>query len=174
MTDLGIATLSAEVAGGGSQALLANAARALTVADVAARADLALIVTALNNVLVELGQKLESGQAVSVSNLPATQPVSATALPLPAGAATQTTLAAVLDALAVSTAIKRQKTHVEFLPSSAAPTTIYKGYAPPGTADIVALWTIQRFIFTGTTAIDETWSSTTAVWADRATTVAYT
>ena len=122
MTDLGIATLSAEVAGGGTQALLANAARALTVADETARADLALIVTALNNVLVELGQKLEPGQAValdsatlaalesitaavtgsvSVTNLPATQPVSATALPLPAGAATQTTLAAVLAALAL-------------------------------------------------------------------------
>ena len=122
MTDLGIATLSAEVAGGGPQALLANAARALTVADETARADLALIVAALNNVLVELGQKLEPGQAialdaatlaalesitaavtgsVSVTNLPATQPVSAAALPLPAGAATQTTLAAVLAALAL-------------------------------------------------------------------------
>ena len=112
MTDLGIATLSAEVAGGGTQALLANAARALTVADETARADLALIVAALNNVLVELGQKIEPGQAVAldaatlvaleninavvsgtvaVSNLPASQAVTgpltdaqlrATALPV--------------------------------------------------------------------------------------------
>jgi len=74
----------------------------------------------LTALLTELGQKLEPGQAVAldaatlaalenitaavtgtvaVSNLPATQPVSATALPLPAGAATQTTLAGVLAAL---------------------------------------------------------------------------
>jgi hypothetical protein len=36
-----------------------------------------------------------SGSSVSVSNFPATQPVSAASLPLPAGAATETTLAAI-------------------------------------------------------------------------------
>lgn len=43
--------------------------------------------------------------SVSVSNLPATQPVSAAALPLPSGAATETTLAQVRDAIKAQIAL---------------------------------------------------------------------
>lgn len=69
----------------------------------------------------------------------------------------------------VAAAYRRTKKHIEFIPSSAAPTTIYTGYAAPGTADSAAAWTIQRIVFTGATAIDETWTTVgTAVWDNRA------
>lgn len=72
--------------------------------------------------------------------------------------------------VATTPALPRQKKRIEFIPSSAAPTTIYTGYAPNGTADSAASWTIQRIVFTGTTAIDETWTAVgSAVWANRAT-----
>lgn len=49
--------------------------------------------------LVTSSNPLPVSGSVSVSNLPATQPISATALPLPTGAATQTTLASILTAI---------------------------------------------------------------------------
>ncbi len=70
----------------------------------------------------------------------------------------------------VASAYRRTKKHIEFIPSSAAPTTIYTGFASPGTADSDAAWTIQRIVFTGATAIDETWTAVGAgVWNNRAT-----
>lgn len=56
------------------------------------------ILTALANLQSELNQKLETGGAVDVT-FPATQPISAAALPLPTGASTETTTAAILAKL---------------------------------------------------------------------------
>lgn len=102
---------------------------------------------------IDAGIPVGLGQAVMASSMPVT-------------------LASDQPTIPVSTA-SRQKKHIEFIPSSAAPTTIYTGFAPVGTLDNAAAWSIQRIIFTGTTAIDETWSPAGSVWNDRATTVTY-
>lgn len=83
-TDLGQATLVAQLPDTSLAALKADAAQALMVDDVTARASLVSILSAL----------------LAQATLAQTQPVSATSLPLPTGAATQTTLASILTALA--------------------------------------------------------------------------
>ena len=121
---------------------------------VESKQDEAIII--LNALLTELGQKLETGQAIALD------------------AATLTSLENITAVVSGTVSVSnlpggRQKTHVEFIPSSAAPITIYKGYAPVGTLDSAAEWTIQRFVFTGTTLIDETWTAVgTASWTNRA------
>jgi hypothetical protein len=70
-------------------------------AGAATQATLALVVTALGTLLTELQNKadLSETQPVSGTFYQATQPVSAAALPLPSGAATQATLASLLTEL---------------------------------------------------------------------------
>lgn len=81
------------------------------------------------------------------------------------------TVDGVVSTLSTDESPERLKKHIEFIPSSSAPTTIYTGWASPGTADSAAAWTIQKIVFTGETAIDETWSAAgSAVWDDRAST----
>lgn len=75
---------------------------ATSAAQATGNTSLSSILTALSDILTELGQKLEAGQSVVVSSAPttavtgtffqATQPVSATGLPLPSGASTEATL----------------------------------------------------------------------------------
>lgn len=134
------------------------------------------IVSALGSLLTELAQKVEDGGTVSLSAASLAALESISAVVSGTVALDASTLAALesINAIVsgtVSTSV-RQKKHVEFVPSSAAPTTIYTGTAPVGTSDAAASWTIQRFVFTGATNIDETWSAAgSAVWNDRASTV---
>jgi len=83
-TDLGQATLVAQLPDLSTTPLKADVAQALTVADTTARTLLSTIAAFLD----------------AMATLGETQPVSVASLPLPTGAATQTTLAAVLAALA--------------------------------------------------------------------------
>lgn len=86
--DLGSATAKMEAV----RALLAAALTVNLPAGAATDASLQALRTAL-------GSPLQGGGAVSVSNWPATQAVSAAALPLPLGAATEATLGAIRTAL---------------------------------------------------------------------------
>ena len=71
--------------------------------------------TTLASILTALGTPAQAGGSVSVSNFPATQPVSATALPLPSGAATsalQTTGNTSLASILANQTNSTQKTQV--------------------------------------------------------------
>lgn len=74
-----------------------SSGRSLAVQDPASRAHLADLVAAL-------ASKLAEGGTVEVGNFPATQPVSAVSLPLPAGAATEVTLGTLLTQLTLAVA----------------------------------------------------------------------
>lgn len=80
---------------------------------------------------VELGAaSLAALESVSVSNMPATQPVSAAALPLPAGAATEATLAAIKTAAdAIKVAAEALNTKAVALNTGAVAGTVELGAA---------------------------------------------
>lgn len=90
---------------------------------------------------VELGAaSLAALESVSVSNMPATQPVSAAALPLPAGAATEATLAAIKTAAdAIKVAAEALNTKAVALNTGAIGGTVELGAASLAALEAVSV-----------------------------------
>lgn len=116
----------------------------LTAVGAAVVAALTALQTAVESRLGLVGQRsMAASTPVVVASDQTAVPMSATSLPLPAGAATQATLSAsIYDSLDYLTGPARVKRRYE-LPTT--PSAVqYVGYAPLGTADGAVGWTIKR------------------------------
>ncbi len=131
-----------------------------------------------------------SGPLTDVQLRAVAVPVSAAALPLPSGASTEATLAAIkaktdnLD-VALSSRTKpadNQNVLVTNWPAELGggiektlydiddPSIFYIGTAPQGTASSDAAWLIKRILFDGSgNPLSTTWTGATAVWDNRST-----
>lgn len=135
-------------------------------------------VTAVNTGAVTISSALPAGAnaigSVSVSNFPATQPISAAALPLPAGAATSAKqddeiswLTSIESALAEAGGEALLTTRVD----EASSTVTYVGKSYAGTSPATALWRISRITVTGTVTVIEYADGNTNldnIWNNRA------